>query len=554
VESGDWVLADVQAVVAQVLASDGAILSAGEAVLARRVLTLEGPAGRLWARLLGRKPAVFRVSRLAYSHVPDVPAALATLRTLDLVHVAVPEARQLVCYTVAELKGICRREGLSAAGRRAALEERLAGCRGWAREPVVWVACRGLLRRLEALCFQDTWQDRSVWLLDRLGVARSMAYPLTTREPAFARRRDFLAWAAPVSAEIPAEGLASALEQLAPRPRWQRRLCLRRRLERHLEARTRALERDGQAARAAALYQRLLQAGATDPGRVAARLALTLEAAGEPEQGLSAARRWRDQAGPVQGLALDRLGRRLARRGRGRWAPDPPLRTPPERHLRLWLAPAGGARPLWGEPPLPVEQAVARTVPRAVLSAENALWTTLSGLMLFELFWLPVPGMLPRAHLHGPLDLGTPDFAAHRRAALDARLAAIAGGAGLGLLRAAWAHHGVRVRGVHWDAWSLGALEACVAGVGGPALALILRRLAEEGWAAATGLPDLAVLPGPACRLDHAFPARLGPGLVLAEVKGPNDTVRDGQAVWFDRLLRAGAQVELWRVEPADRG
>jgi hypothetical protein len=47
---------------------------------------------------------------------------------------------------------------------------------------------------------------------------------------------------------------------------------------------------------------------------------------------------------------------------------------------------------------------------------------------------------------------------------------------------------------------------------------------------------------------------------VLVEVKGPGDTVRPGQAVWFDRLIGAGAPVELWRVRardgsvPTDRG
>jgi hypothetical protein len=38
---------------------------------------------------------------------------------------------------------------------------------------------------------------------------------------------------------------------------------------------------------------------------------------------------------------------------------------------------------------------------------------------------------------------------------------------------------------------------------------------------------------------------------VLAEVKGPGDTLRDAQAVWLDLLLQAGAPAELWTVERA---
>ncbi len=203
---------------------------------------------------------------------------------------------------------------------------------------------------------------------------------------------------------------------------------------------------------------------------------------------------------------------------------------------------------MWGDPPLPIESAVLRAIPRRGIAAENALWTTLYGLLLYDLFWLPVPGMLPRRNLDGPLDLGTPDFARHRRQPLQQRLEALATGSGPALLHEAWRHHGERIRGVDWRLATRGTLEACVVGVGGPALAVILGRLAEEGWAAAAGLPDLAVLPGPEVSLPRGFPRRLGESLFLVEVKGPGDTVRDAQAVWFDRLLAAGARVELWRV------
>ena len=63
------------------------------------------------------------------------------------------------------------------------------------------------------------------------------------------------------------------------------------------------------------------------------------------------------------------------------------------------------------------------------------------------------------------------------------------------------------------------------------------------------GLPDLVVCPGPAVRLPDAFPSQLPEGLLLAEVKGPGDTLRDAQVVWIDHLLARGATVEVWKVE-----
>ena len=38
--------------------------------------------------------------------------------------------------------------------------------------------------------------------------------------------------------------------------------------------------------------------------------------------------------------------------------------------------------------------------------------------------------------------------------------------------------------------------------------------------------------------------------VVLIEVKGRGDRLRDEQRVWHDVLQRAGLRVEIWRVEP----
>ena len=48
--------------------------------------------------------------------------------------------------------------------------------------------------------------------------------------------------------------------------------------------------------------------------------------------------------------------------------------------------------------------------------------------------------------------------------------------------------------------------------------------------------------------MDGLLPSRLPPALVLVEVKGEQDTVRDAQAWWFDVLASAGVRIERWEV------
>jgi Fanconi-associated nuclease 1 len=186
---------------------------------------------------------------------------------------------------------------------------------------------------------------------------------------------------------------------------------------------------------------------------------------------------------------------------------------------------------------------------RRALHGEGAVWTTLFALLLADVYFLPVPGALPSRFLSGPLDLGTPAFPARRREAIAEVLAAVRAGEGPDRVRGMHARRcGEALAGAAWDVADADTLAAVADGVGGGGLAAIVERLLVEGFRAAAGLPDLVVLPGDAVEVAGAFPARLPASLVLAEVKGPGDTVRDEQAVWMDRLVSAAVPVELWRV------
>jgi Fanconi-associated nuclease 1 len=151
--------------------------------------------------------------------------------------------------------------------------------------------------------------------------------------------------------------------------------------------------------------------------------------------------------------------------------------------------------------------------------------------------------------LDGPLDLGTPHFAARRADPVAGILAAIrAGEAGDRVLAADIRWRGTRLRGAAWGLFARAELVALARGLPPAGLASVMEALLRYGWRATRGLPDLVVLPGAETKLAGAFPSILPGGVVLAEIKGPGDTLRPDQRIWADRLVRAGIRAEWWSV------
>ncbi|MCB9758697.1 MAG: VRR-NUC domain-containing protein [Alphaproteobacteria bacterium] len=548
----DLCLEDVQRVVAGALATCRPLLTAGERVMAERILALQGPPGRLWARLAGRQGEVFRVDQLSYAGVPDPDGALDALIALDLAHEGLPASLRVLVFTVPELKEICAALGLPRGGRRVELVERVAAQPGWRRGRVFRVACKGLLRRLERTWFRHPWRDRTAMILERLGQVRWVDYTPTGGGRPFRDRdelRAFEASLAPWEGE-PAEALARMRAQRR-RPPHLRSLDARRRWARRVREGARALERAGQAAEALALYEALLAEGPYHPGEVVRRLSLAAEAAGVPARGVEVCAAWVTHVSPGAVPGVERTGRRLARKLGLPWRPQPPLKSPSSRTLSMTRVAGEANRPAWGPAGLTVEAAVVEHLrPRAAIHGENATWTTFFGLLFGDLYWLPVPGMLPTPYLDGPMDLGTADFAAHRPDEVRSRLEELREGGGPARLAENLARfEGLRLAGVAPSLADRDTLVAIAEGLGGPGLAAIMARLAVEGWSAARGLPDLVLPPGPAVELADAFPGRVGEGVLLVEVKGQGDSLRDEQRVWLDRLVRAGVPVEVWKVE-----
>jgi hypothetical protein len=273
------------------------------------------------------------------------------------------------------------------------------------------------------------------------------------------------------------------------------------------------------------------------------RLALALEAAGEPQQALSVCRE--PEPSPVLALALYRTGQRLARKLKSSWPPRQ-SHQPVTRSLRLPKAASySGNRPLWrvGERELLVEEAVIARLQEAGFQAEhteNWLWRSLFALCFQDFYWLPVPNMLPGPKLLGPLDLDTPAFYEARKTHIEERLDEIRQE---GIVKYTTDIKEEALAGLAWPE----AVASLATKLSGPLVATVLQRLAMEGWASAHGLPDLLVV-GNGGRVEGLIAPQLPAGCCLVEVKGPGDTLSDAQAVWLDQLAVRGNSVEVWHV------
>lgn len=558
IEEPDWPVHDLQWVVRLGRERLADVLEADEHRVCDLLEGLSGDAGHLFARLIFRKPTVFFVPEL---NLPlAVEPAVEALVGAGLAVTDVGWSDRLDAVTVPVLTRWCRVRGLTVGGRRADKVQRL-------REvaPVdprgAWVRPlhRPLVRLLEQAAFMDKRADARQLVVERLGRITWPAYTPTGGPVLFRdvdhRRAWQATWAALSDGSLTVEQALQAFTTRADQTVG--RMSLTRGLTRFVLAEVDQLRRQDPAA-ALDLLTALRRAAGLGEAQVVLEESRIWEAMGQPIQAYEALAAARSAARGPDRLALHRSGRRLGAALRRGWAPDPPLATARTRSLRLEPVGTDGPRPRWkaGDGEAHVEQAVAvrlAELGRRAVRAEGGLIRTLYALLFAEAAFLPVPGALPVPHLDGPLDLGTPAFAERRRSAVDAVLDRIDAGEGPELIASACARwHGVRLAGVSRDLSDPEPWVRVACALGPVGLRAVLDPLLERGWGAARGLPDLLLLDGPPVRLEHGHPKRIGPDACWIEVKGPGDTLRDGQRLWIDHLTRRGCGVEQWSVSPRD--
>ena len=544
--AGDFALADLHTVVDLALGRGGLLLTRGERLVVAQIRALSGEAGAAYARLSNRVTTIWP---------EDVVTSAVAEELVDcgLLCRLVTWSQRADALTLPALKQGCRRLGLRVGGKRADVVERLRGQTHWTDQGFLRIRHPRLILRLERWALLRRRPDRSAFVVGRLGVIRWPDYTPTPGVGLFAKRGAWRRWSNRLrimDSATPADWLAWLDAGDAPAPG---RLSLVRPLTRRLIEAARQMERAGEPEAAATVYARLGEGRHVLADGIAVRHALALESSGDLTGALRVLTAALPSARPRHSIGIQRTAKRVSRRLKRGWPPAPPLRPIVERRIQLTQLPSEGSRPLWqgNGGGTVIEQAVIDSVAqlgRTALSAEGTMWRTLFAVFFADVYFLPIAGALPTPFLTGPLDLGTPDFEARRRPRIDALFAAIRAGRSEALIHDSWSRwEGCALSGAVWSLVTLAQLVALAAGLGPESLVAMLEHLLRHGLRSTSGLPDLVVLPGPEVRID-GFPSRISPGLVCVEVKGPTDSLRDGQRVWLDRLGRFGVCAEVWKV------
>ncbi|MFT5685379.1 MAG: hypothetical protein ACI8RZ_006330 [Myxococcota bacterium] len=563
----DFARRDLAEAVTVALAREGHILTAGEVAVAEGFLALPQEAASLYARLQSRRRTIFRLDQLEYTEIADIQGAVGILVAAGYAidERQLPTRLLLEARTVEELKGLCKATGLKRSGRRAEVLERVSTApRALTILPAIILRHRRLFTRLCRLYLCDHSGDLTRLIIARMGMLRYPEYTPTGGAGLFPDRRELLAYEAALHrrATLTEEGLIDALPaalagvESRPRAPGHRYRFSARRFDADVAmTAARALERSKRPDLAADIYQRLLTAGIREQSHASWRLAMCLAGLGRPEEGATLCAAAREVAQPDEALGLERTGRRLAKKAGVGWRPMPPIPSPRVRQLTLAGATLPGNRPGYTTPdgPQPIEPAVCTLLAglgRRALFGEAAPWSTLFSLLFYDAIFAPIPGMLPTPLMMQPLDISTPQFAVRRKPWMDPIFAAIEAGEAPRLLAEAMVRlDGVSLPGARFDRLPPEELTLLTAAIDGTTLSGILRCFAEDRRHAGRGLPDLCVLPGPEVRLPNAIPSRLPDRLILAELKGPTDSIRDSQRVWLARLCDLGVIAEVWKIK-----
>ncbi|PCH37697.1 hypothetical protein WOLCODRAFT_113993 [Wolfiporia cocos MD-104 SS10] len=174
---------------------------------------------------------------------------------------------------------------------------------------------------------------------------------------------------------------------------------------------------------------------------------------------------------------------------------------------------------------------------------EGRIITTLFGFLMWDIIFAPIPGAFETPYQAAPLDLVDDTFLYSRQDLIEKRIAELEAGQAEQVLTHIYDENferGTWCVGVRWDLFTREELLEIVKCLGGPALAVICRLLAEDYSGRVGGVPDLTIWN---CEKGECK---------FVEVKGPGDVLRENQRAWIDVLLRAGVPVEMCRVEDAE--
>lgn len=169
---------------------------------------------------------------------------------------------------------------------------------------------------------------------------------------------------------------------------------------------------------------------------------------------------------------------------------------------------------------------------------ENGLFPGLFGLAFWDIIFHPVKGAFFNPLQRGPADLFAPEFRDARQTLIDERFAEIADAERLRarVVETFAAKYPIANHFVMWGLLSEQLLDAALERIPVVHMVGVFQRLLRDLGNNRSGFPDLVVFPADG-------------GYLLAEVKGPGDTLQNNQKRWLRFFDQAGVPAEVVSVE-----
>ncbi|QJD57902.1 VRR-NUC domain-containing protein [Pseudomonas sp. gcc21] len=500
--------------------------------------TLALPAQALLVRLVMRKGPHFRRSKLSYAEIGDIDAAAEPLLELGWISTQAP-------LTITETLALLRRDEaaicfaeiapLRSAAKNVMYQLLADACPGaqsftdWCpalNDVLFTLVVSDLCDRLRLIFFGNLRQTWSEFVLADLGIFRYEQVSISRESRGFGCRTDVEQYLhihrcrEDVESQMPIEQVLERLGTLECANPY-----VRNRYAKLLFAMARQLERAGESCLALELYERSRYSGARQRRvrilekceRYGEAYALAREALADPES---------DTEQQLVERALHRVARKL-----GVSTTQIPKRLA-ENRIDLSLP---------GPAPFTVELLVRDHLARPdapVHYVENALISSLFGLLCWEAIFAPLPGAFFHPFHNAPVDLHSPDFR-HRRADLfDACLGQLDSDAYKDSIWRTWeAKYGIQSPFVFWGALSPELLEQALACLPAAHLRIWMERLLCDVRANRAGMPDLI----------QFWPAEQRYRMI--EVKGPGDRLQDNQRRWLALCAQHDMPVDVCYVQ-----
>ncbi len=514
------------------------LLNESEHEFLQQFRAMDTAAQALLVRMIMRKGAHFRVSKLAYDEIGCTRLAAKPLLDAGWI-------KHDAALSLDELFNLLRKDEVlehlgsnpkQKALKKSKLLEQLSEVYTEPRPFAAWcpasddqvlsLTIDALCERLRLMFFGNLHQDWSEFVLAELGIFRYEPVALSTDSRAFRHRTDVDCYLQLQHSREQFDAgapISSVLQQISALVCDTPFLAARR--HKLLFRMGQQLEREADLEGALSFYAdcrfvgaRLRQIRVLERlGRQEQAYALTLQALQAPEN---------DAEAQAVERALTRLARQLGQPQPGKAKAVTPTRL----DLCLPKPEAGSVefavKAFLSEPEAPVHY------------VENSLICSLFGLLCWEAIFAPVPGAFFHPFHTGPVDLFSADFHPRRAELFASSLAHLDSDAYKQVIRQRYADKfGIQSPFVFWAALNQELLEQALDCLPAAHLLAWFKRLLLDVKANRAGMPDLI----------QFWPAEQRYRMI--EVKGPGDRLQDNQRRWLAFCAEHGMPVDVCYVQ-----